>query len=184
VQGFVRRVRRCALIAALAAELVGGSAWSQESFASLLLEDSLSFTLPKGFSPVPVVSNGDVHYQYAMKAPAVKAEIRYAIFPSSPNEQFAASFLETICLNLSGGKTCDFRPFPRPAVKREFGADGGLTSITKLDSEFGKGYASCMVNLIHKNGVADVYILILFDDVNVLQSLVLQDPVFHALRFK
>ena len=119
-----------------------------------------------------------------MKSNVAKAEIRYAIFPSSSNEQFAEMFLQTICLNLSAGKTCNIRPFPQPAVKTEFGADGGFTSMTALDSKFGRGYKYCMANLIHKNDVADVVTFFLFDDMKVMESLIVQEDVFHALRFK
>ena len=69
-------------------------------------------------------------------------------------------------------------------MKAEFGADYGFTSLTALDSEFGRGYAYGMVNLIHKNAVADVVTFFLFDDMKVMQSLLFQDGVFHALRFK
>ena len=41
-----------------------------------------------------------------------------------------------------------------------------------------------MINLIHKDHVAEVAIFFLFDDVKVLQPLLVEDAVFHALRFK
>jgi len=177
-------MKRVGWIVSLAAALSSGAAWSQESFAALLLKNSLSFTLPRDYSPVAVVANPDVLYQFAMKSRAAKVEIRYAIFPSSNNPEVGAAFLQTICLNLSKGRACNVRPFPQPAVKKEFGADGGFTSMTALDSQFGRGYTYCMANLIHKNDVADVVTFFLFDDMKVLQSLISQDEVFHALRFK
>src|SRR5205814_5550015 len=95
---------------------------------------------PRDYSPVAVVANPDVLYQFAMKSRAAKVEIRYAIFPSSNNPEVGAAFLQTICLNLSKGKACNIRPFPHPAVKTEFGADGGFTSMTALDSQFGRAF--------------------------------------------
>ncbi len=172
------------LAAALLALLLSRAASSQETFTTLLLKDSLSFTLPTEFAAVPVIDNPDVRYQFAMRSSAVKAEIRYSIFPASPSEQYAATWLQTIYLNLSKGKRCNIQPFPPAAVKAEFGADYGFTSLTALDSEFGRGYAYGMVNLIHKNAVADVVTFFLFDDMKVMQSLLFQDAVFHALRFK
>ena len=160
---------------------LSGTASSQERFADLLPKYSLSFALPNDFVPVAVVANPDVRYQFAMKSKVVKAEIRYAIFPVMPSTSL---WLETICLNLSGGKECDVRRFPTQAVKTEFGADDGWTSVTSLQSEFGRGYAYCMTNLIHKDHVADVAIFILFDDMKVVQSLLFQDAVFHVLKFK
>ncbi len=160
---------------------LSGTAGSQERFADLLLKDSLSFALPNDFVPVAVVANPDVRYQFAMKSKVAKAEIRYAIFPVM---QSTSLWLETICLNLSGGKACDVKRFPAQAVRTEFGADDGWTSVTSLNSEFGRGYSYCMTNLIHKERVADVAIFILFDDMTVLQPLLFQDAVFHALKFK
>jgi hypothetical protein len=133
---------------------------------------------------VAVVTNPDVQYQFAMRSKVVKAEIRYAIFPVMQSPSLSATWLETICLNLSGGNICNIGRFPSQAVKTEFGADDGWTSVTPLHSEFGKGYAHCMITLIHKDRVADVAIFFLFDDVTVLQPLVVEDAVFHALKFK
>ena len=56
--------------------------------------------------------------------------------------------------------------------------------MTSLGSEFGRGYAYCMINLIHKDQVADVVIFILVDDPKVLLPLLTQDDVFHALKFR
>ena len=161
-----------------------GTASSQERFADLLLKDSLSFALPRDFVPVAVVTNPDVRYQFAMKSQVAKAEVRYAIFPVMQSPSLSATWLETICVNLSGGNGCNTRQFPPQAVKTEFGADAGWTTVTHLHSEFGRGYTYCMINLIHKDHVAEVAIFFLFDDVKVLQPLLVEDAVFHALRFK
>jgi hypothetical protein len=168
----------------LGALCLSGPAWSQERFADLLLRDSLSFSVPKDFTPVAVVTNPDVRYQFAMKSKLVKAEIRYAIFPPIQSGSPAASWLETICLNLSGGTVCNIQRFPPQAVRTEFGANDGWTSVTPLHSEFGKGYAYCLINLIHKDHVADVVTFFLYDDIKVLQTLLVQDAVFHALKFR
>ena len=168
----------------LIALCLSSTAWSQQRFADLLLKDSLSFARPPGFVPVAVVTNPDVQYQFAMKSNVVKAEIRYAIFPAMQNRSLSATWLETLCLNVSGGTECNTRQFPPQAVKTEFGADAGWTSLTPLHSEFGRGYAYCMINLIHKDHVADVAIFFLFDDVKVLQPLIVDEAVFHALKFK
>jgi len=168
----------------LGALCLSSSAWSQERFADLLLRDSLSFSVPKDFASVAVVTNPDVQYQFAMKSKVVKVEIRYAIFPVMQASSLSANWLETICLNLSGGNVCNIQRFPSQAVKSEFRADDGWTSGTSLHSEFGRGYAYCLINLIHKDHVADVVIFFLYDDIKVLQALLVQDAVFHALTFR
>src|SRR5438046_9031724 len=96
-------MKRVGWIVSLAAALSSGAAWSQESFAALLLKNSLSFNLPRDYSPVAVVANPDVLYQFAMKSRAAKVEIRYAIFPRLNNQEVGAAHLHTVAQNLSIG---------------------------------------------------------------------------------
>src|SRR5438034_2467163 len=98
-------MKRLGVMVGLASGLLNGTARSQENFAALLLKNSLSFTQPNEFSAVAVLDNPDVRYQFAMRSTVAKAEIRYAIFPSSNNDEVAAGFLQTICLNISNGKS-------------------------------------------------------------------------------
>src|SRR5947199_382205 len=149
-------MKRMSWLVSLAAACSSSVAWSQEGFAALLAKDSLSFSLPKGFAAVAVVANPDVQYQFAMKSSVVKAEIRYAIFPSSNNPHFSEKFRQTICLNVTAGMACHIRTCPQPSVRTEFGTNGGFTSMTFLESQFRKGYKSFIANLIHKNDVGDV----------------------------
>jgi len=81
----------------IAALCVSSTAWSQERFAELRSRDSLSFTMPRDFAPVVVVTNPDVEYQFAMKSRVVKAEIRYAIFAPMQTSSLRSSWVETIC---------------------------------------------------------------------------------------
>jgi hypothetical protein len=85
---------------------------------------------------------------------------------------------------VSGGKTAQANHFKHEDVSAEFNADDGLTCAVTLDSEFGQGYQYCMINVVHKDNLGDVYIFILFDDYKVLPSILANDKIFHALKFK
>jgi len=169
-----------------------------QEFESVLRQASMTFSLPKDFSVVPVADNPDVRYQYAISSKSVKLEIRYLIQPltsamqeyqkngkkgADPNALYGPLLL-TMCLNLSGGAGCTPSAFNPEDVKSEFGADAGLTAFVRLDSDFGKGYKVCLINVIHLQNKADAFTFFLFDDLPSVQSYCLRDDVFHALRFK
>jgi hypothetical protein len=171
---------------------------TQEEFESVLQQASMRFTLPKDFTVVPAVDNPDVLYQYAISAASVKLEIRYQIRPlasdveefqrnggkgADPNTLYRALLL-AMCLNLSGGAICNPSAFRPEDVRKEFGADAGMTAFVKLDSDFGKGYKVCLVNVIHVQNKGDAFTFFLFDDLPSVQSTCFRDDVFHALKFK
>tara|TARA_R110002049_G_scaffold2511_4_gene18392 strand:+ start:1332 stop:1616 length:285 start_codon:yes stop_codon:yes gene_type:complete len=72
--------------------------------------------------------------------------------------------------------------FPEEAVKREFGADYGGTSFFTMDSEFGKDYKYCMMIVIHKENIADVYISFLSNNREQFEEYLLK--AFHSIRFE
>jgi hypothetical protein len=169
-----------------------------QEFDSALRQASMTFALPKDFSVVPVAENPDVRYQYAISSKSVKLEIRYLIRSLASDAQeyerngrkgadpntFYRALLLTMCLNLSGGAVCTPSAFDSEDVKSEFGADAGLTAFVKLNSDFGKGYRVCLINVIHVQNKADAFTFFLFDDLPSVQAYCFRDDVFHALKFR
>jgi hypothetical protein len=103
----------------------------------------LTFTDPIGFIEVPVVKNGQMHYEYALKDTARNFEIRYAVSPLDsvfmqfnamksqgtimavgPNKLYYTAFVSTM-VNISNSKMGKMNTFPADAVKQEFNADWG-----------------------------------------------------------
>jgi len=163
------------------------NAEAKDSFATLLAKCSVSFTFPKSFLPLGVRKNGDVEYDFAIKSKTNDVEIRYAIWSFDQMQQrndLYISLLQTMCLNISGGKLAQANHFKHEDVATEFNADDGLTCIIPTNSEFGQGYKFCMINVIHKENIGDVYIFFLYDDYKVLFPFLLDGKIFHALRFK
>lgn len=171
-------------------------------FTDRLDRAKMIFTAPDGYTSVPIVANGQMHYEYALKYTGKNFEIRYAIAPLDslfiqyetmkknaapgsnsigPNKLYSAAFMATI-MNLSGGNMPHIREFPKDAVSNEFNADWGATSVFHVTGAFGQGYDTCVAVAIHKDDLGDAYIFYLSDNPNDLQNLVA--PYFYALKFK
>lgn len=152
----------------------------------------MRFSLPSGFTPTPVLVSEDVVYDYAIKSKSEKLEIRYRIAPfrqtveklNAEANMIYRGMIITMGLNISDGKQPPYQAYPDESVREEFGADAGGTSYVECNSEFGKGYDKCLISVIHKNNVADAYAFFLFDDLQVLQTALMTDKIYHALRFK
>lgn len=81
------------------------------------------------------------------------------------------------------------KDFPPEAVKQEFGADWGSTTIIEIQNDsFGTSYKYCMMTTLHKNDIADAYIFYLSDTKENLMTLlteyVAKTGAFYALKFK
>jgi hypothetical protein len=164
------------------------------TFSDLVKANSLVFAMPENFEEIKVKRNYDVFYQYAIKDKLSNFEIR--IFVRSfkddfkdttrfnPNK-FSYNFLVTMALEASGNVLPDIPQidqFPKEAVKNEFNADWGATTAFVPKSEFGKGFNFCSVNSLRRDGVCQVYIFYMFD--NVPEQRALMQKGFYVLRFK
>jgi hypothetical protein len=170
-------------------------------FTNRLERAGMTFTPPIGFVNVPIVKNGRMHYEYAIKAMDRNFEIRYSIQPLdsvfiqydslkksgtimtvTPNNLYYGSFIASMGNIGMGGRTPQINPFPLDAVKSEFNADWGASGVCEPSGDFGKGYKYCMGVTIHKDNLADAYIFYLTNDLNDLQAQLI--PIFYALKFK
>jgi hypothetical protein len=171
-------------------------------FQALLTRAQMTFDAPPKLVMQQCIENRQMNYEYALKHPKKKFEIRYAIRPLDiqiekhkeweknkkpgdisihPNKLYNP-MLQATLLNISGGQLPDINAFGKAAVAKEFNADWGATAFASLDKEFGQDYKYCLVVALHKDNVADAYIFYLANDRNVI--LKNMEPAFHALRFK
>ncbi len=173
-----------------------------DDFATILAENGLTFEKPVEFAETEIRKNGDLYYDYAMKLPRDSFEVRYTVFSLQPllddfkkslndpnivtldpNSYYRQMFMANI-LNVSQSgmenmpQISDFSP---EAVKTEFGADYGGSSFFRANSEFGEGYEYCMMMVIHKKDIADVYVSFLGNDMGKFEEYMLK--AFHAIRF-
>ncbi len=114
------------------------------SFSKLLGRAQLIFTAPAGMTAVPIITNGQMSYDYALKLPDKDYEVRYAIRPldtavkeyeawknkkgdeirADPNNLDKPAFTATM-MNISGGKREQPADFPNQAIRNCFNADWG-----------------------------------------------------------
>ncbi|WP_018627546.1 hypothetical protein [Niabella aurantiaca] len=175
-----------------------------KKFEDLLQKGNLIFKIPDNFDTVSIIPNPDMNYELALKSKTKDLEIRYSIRPlkerieqfekrkkdttikmsagAHPNKMYTAAFLAVI-MNTSGNhqKMTGFKNFPPEAVKKEFNANWGATTVYPLKSIFGKGYGNCMTVTLHGDDQADVYIFYLFNNREDVTAVM---PAFHAIRFK
>jgi len=159
-----------------------------KTFQELLNQTNMQFSLPPDFTSTPIIQNGDVVYDFAIKSKTSSLEIRYRIWPvdkkqKNPNALFEA-MLVTMGLNISNGKVMKPHAYPTESVKKEFGADAGSTGLITTDSDFGKGYKQCMISVIHKDDVADAYVFYLYNTQDEIMGAITAEKVYHALKFK
>ena len=159
-----------------------------EKFNRELDQVGLSFILPPGFKPAAVLDNEDVLYQYAIKHVDKKFEIRYSIFSAKEYSQVRdidhVAFTLAVIENIAGDSSNVLRStqFDKNAVKSEFNAELGSSAIVIPDSDYGKGYKNAMIVSLFKTNAGSVYIVFLFDDINVIRDGF--DQTFHSIKFK
>lgn len=172
------------------------------TFKDQLEKSSMVFRMPEGFTQTGVIANSQMNYDYAIRHTQKQFEVRFAIrllsdqmqnfntleknkkpgdINISPNKLYGAS-LQAIVLNISGGRMPQFQQFPTQAVKAEFNADWGATTVFEPAKAFGGTYKYCMVVAVHKDNLADAYYFYLADKQETINELI--EPVFHCLKFK
>ena len=176
------------LLALLTITIVAYAQPLPKTFQQLLNQTNMQFSIPPDFTSTPIIQNGDVAYDFAIKSKTSGVEIRYRIWPvdkkqKDPNALFEPMLL-TMGLNISNGKMMKPHSYPTESVKREFGADAGSTGLTTTDSDFGKGYKQCMISVIHKDNIADAYVFYLYNTQDEIMGAITAEKVYHALRFK
>lgn len=158
---------------------------SQE-FQTLLDGAGIAFSPPPGFAPCPVRENSVFHYQYAARSPSGDLEVRYRvdsfirleaerkaanagmeILASVRLDQMYSANFMAILFNLSGGA------FAEPSVLKPetsaflFNADWSALGFMRLASnDFSPDYDSAYVSALHKDGVADFYVIGLYNDIS------------------
>jgi len=159
-----------------------------DPFQQLLNRTNMQFSMPPDFETIPIINNGDVAYDFALKSHTAELEIRYRIWPidknqKNPNDLYGP-MMTTMGLNISNGQMIRPEQYPTESVKSEFGADAGSTGLVPVDSQFGKGFKLCVISVIHKDNVADAYVFYLYNDPKTIMGALTTGNIFHALKFK
>jgi hypothetical protein len=188
------------IVVSAAFQIVSRASDFEEKVKSLGLE----FSKPEGYEEVAPKQNGDAAYDYALRHPTKKYEVRYSLQPipagalqkykewsakenkdgtimTDPNLMFELKF-RAIMANITGkGDAGPSQHFNPESVKAEFGADSGIVAPTEMNSQFGEGYKMCLLVGIHKKDIGDVFIFHLFDDLSEIKEDHM--AIFYALKF-
>lgn len=184
-----------------------------DTFQNVLNLAQMTFTMPKDAIAIPIVKNNQMHYEYAINFKDQPFEVRYSVAPvgytvaeaytggkgitprkgsNFENESGAKVTSAVVAINVSGGKPIQgvgSKSFPPDAVKKEFGADWGSTTIIPLENNsFGTEYKFCIMVTLFKKDVANAYIMYLSDTkenlVKLMGELIATKGSFYALKFK
>jgi len=184
-----------------------------DTFQNVLDLAQMTFLMPKDAIPIPIVKNRQMHYEYAITFKDQPFEVRYSIAPvgytvaeaytggkgitphkeAKVEDEFGAKVTSTVvAMNVAGGRPTQgmgSNPFPPEAVKKEFGADWGSTTIIPLgNNSFGTEYKFCVMVTLFKKDVATAYVMYLSDTrenvIKLMGELVAKTGGFYALKFK
>lgn len=173
-----------------------------ENFSKLVARANMIFEMPKGFTELPIIKNRQMNYEYALKHPRARLELRYAVRPLdtllkryeermnhkkpgdvyiNPNNFYSTTFQATLA-NISTGDMPEMKEMDPSNVHKEFNADWGATAVINVNETFGQKYKYCLVVALHKDNAGDAYYFYLANKKQDLDHAV--GPVFTSLKFK
>ena len=182
-----------------------------DTFQNVLNLAQMTFKMPKDAIPIPIKENNQMHYEYAITFKDQPFEVRYSVAPvgytvaeaytggknvtsqkNTMGEMKPEVISTAVAINVAGGKPTQgmgSNPFPPEAVKREFGADWGSTTLIPLgNNSFGTDYKFCIMISLFKKDVANAYIMYLSDtkenSIKLMKELIAFPGSFYALKFK
>lgn len=138
------------------------------AMAKLMADNAIEFTVPDGYSSVSVEKNEAMTYDFALKSGAYEA--RYAIRVDKNATGDNTTMNMAIALNVNKEKNpaaLRGNAFPAAAVKKDFNADaGGIYFAQQVDPRFKTTFASCLFMYLNKQGIGNVYVFVLFNEMN------------------
>lgn len=149
-----------------------------DAFRALLVEAELEFHRPDGFVDLPPSSTPVMDYEHALRSDDGMLEIRLAIRPikrlqidyddphgatPDPNHIFPLVF-ESLASRLAGARHAPSNTYPPDQARDKFNADWAAASVFDTVDDFGTAHSQGLLVAIHRNKVADAYLVFLFDD--------------------
>lgn len=151
---------------------------AQNAFTQLLDESQLIFKKPAGFIELEAGETPLIQYEHALRSSSGKVEIRIMLRPlkrlqidyddphgavPEPNHIFPLMF-ESLTAKLSKGGHTPSNTYPAKQAKQKFNADWAAVALFDVDPQLGAQYQQGLLLAIHRNHVADAYLICLFDD--------------------
>ncbi|MBI5969884.1 MAG: hypothetical protein HY884_01880 [Deltaproteobacteria bacterium] len=151
--------------------------------------------IPPRYHVVAAKQSTQVSYDFGIKHDSENFEVRVRYdTPDKVPAMVPETWALTMMLNINGGNGDEkeltaFAPFPPQAVREEFGADWGFSSMPfdtgKRDPAWAI-YGACQLNQVYKNKAGVYTMFRCFDppdnDPQKLMDLIMES--FHVVRFK
>jgi len=175
--------------------LAGQHAPAVTDFDALLAESQLLYAPPPGYTALPAARNPLLDYEAALRSGDGGLEIRIALRPldrlhidyddphgaiPDPNHIFPLVF-ESLASKLSAGRYAPSNEYPPDQAHSRFNADWAAAAMFDVDAEFESAKKLALLIALHRNKVADAYIILLFDDYAELKAHL--DAAMATLRF-
>jgi len=160
----------------------------KNSFFVIVEKGGLTFSKPTITKEVTIIHNDELNYQYALKDTSNNMEIRYLVYAlqdavnhfNGPHadtgiERVDPNFMHTNLLlayayrvqgkemNMEGTMP-EIHEISHAAVQKEFNAEWGAYVDVQPCDEFAQKYKYCTIFAMHKDNVADVFIMYLYDN--------------------
>ncbi len=158
------------------------------SFFTIVEKGGIIFSKPAVTKEVTVILNDELNYQYAFNDTVNNIEIRYLVYPlqeaekhfNGPHadtgiERIDPNFIHTNLLlayayRVQGkemnvdGTMPEIHEISHAAVQKEFNAEWGAYVDVQPCDEFAQKYKYCSILAIHKDNLADAFIIYLYDN--------------------
>ena len=149
-----------------------------EGFRDLLAEGELRYRPPTGYTELTAGTTPIIDYEHALRSDDQKLEIRLMIRPlkrlridyddphgsvPDPNHIFPLVF-ESLASRLAGGRHAPSNEYHPDEARERFNADWAAAAVFDTTEDFATAHSQGLLVAIHRNKVADAYLVFLFDD--------------------
>jgi len=182
-----------ALLVGIQAALWGQAVALDEALAEM----GVTLDLPKNVEMLPVEYQGEIEYQVAFRFPTASYVIRISLVPQSALVRYSCNgdierYVPLFSMGVLAAMAkdslyfCKTAELPGPTVRKEFGADRGMTALVRGNkSDFGKGFAYIAVAFLYKVGKGVVVVSFLYNDAKDLDTDGLEfSQAYYCFRFR
>lgn len=153
-------------------------------FVGLLEEAQLVFDRPEGFIDLAAGRNPILDYEHALHSADGSVEIRLSIRPlqrlridyddphgaiPNPDHIFPLVF-ESLATRLAGGGHAPSLAYPPDQARAKFNADWAAAAVFDTVEDFATRYRQGLLVAMHRNKIADAYMVFLFDDYDAVRE--------------
>lgn len=201
----MKKYKLAILLLSLCIAISGTCQSNYQPFVSIAAKGGMNLVKTPSFQETPVVTNDELNYQYAVKDSTADLEVRYLVYPlqdmvkkyntnkpDSGMPNIDPNFLHTnlllaYAMKIQGKdmttemKYPELKELPHATCEKEFKADWAAEVDIQPCDEFAQKYKYCTMLELHKDNMADAFVIFLYNQKDSFDDLV--KPVYHSLTF-